>query len=224
MIELLIENINIETKENREDFLDKLEEKLIEKKQEFVILKSKSFDFNKTKDLVGEIKKHFDIFVILKTQLPEKIKELEYFFLSGIHGIFFTENKQISNKVEEKQFKVLKEAVRIFSTGTVFYETLNENRPFIKNLLDNNIIPVIKTKNLKLIDFIEINLNKRKSLKGYLKFIPLVEEPSENYGFNLIRDRGFKGKVEKKIILELNNLRQKLMIKEVEESFNSSAL
>jgi hypothetical protein len=220
MIEFLIENIDIQSQNNKESFLDKLESELLGNRHEFVIIISlENFDLIKTREIVNEIKKHFDIFIILKIKLPNEAKELEKYFSSGIHGVFFLNSEDQKNNI-----KVLTEASGIFTKGTVFYQSLIETEEYLKELIEIGVIPVIKSTNTELHKFVEINLNKRKNLKGYLKFIPIIEEFNKNSDFNYIREHGIKEKIEKKIILELNNLRQKLMIKEVEDSFNSSSL
>jgi hypothetical protein len=67
----------------------------------------------------------------------------------------------------------------------------------------------------------EINelILKNKNLKNYIKFIPLINQIECNYN-----SKNIFNKLEKKLVLELNNLRQKLLIKEVNDSYESSGL
>lgn len=223
MIEFLTENIKLDEIGSKEKFLKRVEEEVINMGFEFMILKINEFKVSKIKIIIEEIKRHFDIFIIIKTQIPESDKELEYYFSTGAHGVIFEENIK-GNKNYKETFGLLIQATKIFSTGTIFYETFETDEKFILELIDKNIIPIVRSSNTALLDYIEMKLKKRKNLSTYLKYIPVIKQFDEEYAATNMKEKGLKQRLEKKFILELNNLRQKLMIKEVNDSFNSSSL
>jgi hypothetical protein len=164
------------------------------------------------KELVRAIKSHFDIFILLETEIPKTPVAVDRYFFQGFHGIYYREEKKLSSKGVE----VLKHSAELFPRGSLFFEYSGTKTHDIDKILQLNFIPVLKSCDIKLLEHIKNKLDKSKKLSRYLKYMPLLEQVKCDYNF------GHKLKI--KMMLETDNLRQKLMVKNVEESFSSSGL
>lgn len=208
----MISQNTIEITDKTEEVLNTVEKNCINEGLNFSII---TFEENIAEEkcavLVKEIKKHFDIFIIIKTQIPENKKKIEEYFSYGIHGIYFYGYSDVS----EDQFNRMAYATKIFPEGLVF-ASVNNSKDFIGNLLNKKIIPVITECDEELLNFVKNHELFYKIPSTYLKYIPAIE-PNE-CNLNLVE------KFRMKMRLESLNLRQKLMVKNVEDSLNSSSL
>lgn len=192
--------------------LDKIEERIGEEIV-FVILRfNKEIDDTKRKEIIHTIKKYYDIFIILKTDVPEYKKRLEEYLAYGIHGILFSE---ASGKYTESQIEIISYAVEIFPDNLIF-TTVDNDKCLIEILLDKKIIPIAPCWNKDLMGFIKRHSKFSTISNKIFKYIPMFDAKKSKY---TILD-----KIKIKMILESINLRQKLMVKSVEDSFNSSSL
>jgi hypothetical protein len=194
-----------------DNILDKIEE-IIEEQIRFIILRfnSKLVDAERKK-IIETIKKYFDIFVILKTDVPPCKKRIEEYLSYGIHGIFFNETP---SKYTEEQIDTMTFAAEIFPYNLVLAGV--DDKLSIERLLDKKIIPIAPYGNKDLIKFIKNHRKFRTISSGIIKYIPIVEANQCQYTTI--------DKIKMKMILEAINFRQKLMVKNVEDSFNSSSL
>lgn len=163
------------------------------------------------KKVVDRIKSYFDIFVVLKTDVPKQQQQIEEYFSYGVHGIYFNLSQKVYDK---KQLDIMSFATDLFSRGWVFAGTQNDEG-MIEELLNLKIIPVPVKYDGEITDFIKSHSSFKK-ISPNLKSVPLVDQEPCEYSFT---DR-----IKMKMLLESMNLRQKLMVKSVDESFASSGL
>jgi len=91
------------------------------------------------KKTVDNIKKYFDIFIILKSGVPSHRHRVEEHFSYGVHGLYFNSGL---NDYSEEQLKIMNFATELFFHGWVFAGTQN-NKSTVKQLLSQKIIPVL---------------------------------------------------------------------------------
>ena len=163
------------------------------------------------KILVEEIKKHFDIFVVLQSDIPRHKQRIEEYFSYGVHGLYFNLNLTGYSK---EQIEMMIYAAGLFSPGWVFATSQNV-KSMIEELLSLKIIPVLFDYDDELVDFIKSH-KKFNKISPNLKSIPLLELKQSNFSL--------ADKIKMKVLLETMNLRQKLMVKRIDESFGSSGL
>ncbi len=163
------------------------------------------------KRAVDSIKKYFDIFIILKSGIPGHRRRVEEYFSYGMHGIYF---KTDAIDYSGEQLKIMNFATELFFRGWVFAGTQN-NKTKIKQLLSQKIIPVPSESDPKIIAYIKSS-QSFKEISPRLKTVPLLDRAQCDYS---LADR-----IRMKMLLETMNLRQKLMVKNVDDSFGSSGL
>ncbi len=206
-------NIRFYTSEidSMELFLDSIEANIIKSGFSFMLIidDAKNYDLKK---LVYDIKNHFDIFILLETDIPEELSSVDKYFFQGFHGIYYNEKNSLSGD----EIKILKHSTELFPKGSLFLEYSGNDLNEVDKILELNFIPVLKSCDINLLEHTKGRIEKSKKLSRYLKYVPLLEQVKCDYNL------GHKLKI--KMMLETDNLRQKLMIKNVEESFNSSGL
>lgn len=162
--------------------------------------------------IVQTIKKHFDVFVILKSGLPEQEQYLEKYFSYGVHGLYLDTDINLRSL---GQIRIISFAVELFARGWVFAKS-NNNESMIKELLKLKIIPVLTEYDSRLVNFIKSHKYFNEISSNLIKFVPFLEPKQIDYSFT--------DKIKMKMLLESMNLRQKLMVKNVDESLSSSGL
>ncbi|TCK92480.1 hypothetical protein EDC19_2215 [Natranaerovirga hydrolytica] len=197
----------------REETIQTVESEVVKQYYKFVFLEFENQDnHNICRDIIEDIKSYYDMFLILKTSIPKDIKKVEEYFSYGIHGIYFNQEKGHYTKDEVEKMVY---ATKIFPSGLVFAK-VEEDKETIDVLLNHKIIPKLETNNAQLIEYITQSKQYKKIYsKELIRFIPIYKD---EVIYNLA------DKIKIKMILESINLRQKLMVKKVEESFNSSGL
>ncbi len=166
----------------------------------------------KRKKVVDLIKSHFDIFVILKSKLPKYPQMIEEYFAYGVHGLYFDSKPDIYS---ETSTEIMVFAAELFPNGWVFANSESDEN-MIEELLGLKIIPVLQEENKELLNFIKSHHHFIKFSRNLTKSVPLLDKDQNDYSFT--------DKIRMKMLLESLNLRQKLMIKNIDESFNSSGL
>ncbi|SNS98349.1 hypothetical protein SAMN05446037_103145 [Anaerovirgula multivorans] len=196
-----------------ESILSFIEDEIVKYQTKYTIL---SFQENvkdtEGKKIVEIIKKHFDIFVILKSDIPNDQQHIEEYFSYGVHGIYFDKNP---NTYSKEDIEIMAFATELFPRGWVFANTQN-NEGMIEELLSLKIIPVLLEDDTTLVNFIKSHEDFNKTSRNLIKSIPLLDKKQISYSL--------ADKIKMKMLLETLNLRQKLMIKSIDESFNSSGL
>ncbi len=162
--------------------------------------------------LVSEIKRFYNIFIILKAPVPDSNTEIEEYFSYGIHGIYFAADL-LAYTLE--QLDVMAGATDLFLEGCVFVD-VPEDLELIVAVLDRKMIPFSCFKEPETVSFIEKHKFFSQISSSLLRYIP--------YGKNKKLCFSFTDKIKMKVLLETMNFRQKLMIKNIDESFNSSGL
>ena len=194
-----------------ENFLSLIEKNIIKAGLSFIIISNDTKDQH-LKDIVSEIKSHFDIFILLETDIPKSNSLVEKYFFEGFHGIYYKEKTELS----ETDKNVLKHSTELFPIGSLFLEYSGSKFNDIDQILNMNLIPVLKSCDFKLLEYTENKIDNSKKLNRYLKYVPLLGQNRCQYNL------GHRLKI--KMMLETDNLRQKLMVKSIEDSFNSSGL
>jgi hypothetical protein len=197
----------------KKSLLDAIEEDVIRQNRKCMVFTFEScMGQQGCRETIEEIKDYFDIFLILKTTIPSDIKKIEEFFAYGIHGIYFYNE---TGKYSKEDLDKLITAKEIFPNGLVFAYA-GKNKETIDVLLNQKIMPRVEGKDQELIDYILTHeMYKKITSKDLLKFIPIYYNATS---FSI------SDKIKLKMTLEGINLRQKLMVKKVAESFNSSGL
>lgn len=196
-----------------EEIINSVKNDFIQEDRKYTLVEfQKEFSRKECEKIVASIKKYFDIFIILKTEIPENLKKIEEYLSYGVHGIYFPENL---NGNAESQIEKMVYATQIFPEGLIFANAGNDIE-LIEIMLLNRIIPVVSSCNQELIEFIKNHKDFIPSFSKYLKYIPVLEENVCN--FSLVEN------IKLKMKLESLNLRKKLMVKKVADSFNSSGL
>ncbi|WP_320046462.1 hypothetical protein [uncultured Ilyobacter sp.] len=193
------------------EFLTDIENKVVKNGFSFIILINDT-QKRDIREFVQEIKNHFDIFILEGAYIPSSKKQVENCFFNGFHGTYYLDKKEILNIDEE----ILKYTSLLFPKGSIFLEYSGSDRTIVDKILKMDYIPVIKSCDLELLDYTRMKIKKSKKLSRYLKYVPLLEQIKCEYRMG--------DKLKRKVILETDNLRQKLMIKNVDDSFNSSGL
>lgn len=192
--------------------LDRIEA-IIEQQIRFVILEFENeISDVKCKEIVKEIKNHFDIFIILKTNIPMSKNRVEEYLYYGIHGILYHEN---SGEYSEKQIEMMIYTVDVFP-GSLVFATVRENKDYIDEFLNARIAPVVPNRDEDLVSFIKNHSKFHTVSSRITKYVPILE--TNQYNFKAI------DKIRIKMLLETINFSQKLMVKNIEDSFNSSSL
>ncbi|AKL94799.1 hypothetical protein CACET_c13340 [Clostridium aceticum] len=203
----VIENTSIET------ILTFIEEEITKYQTKYAVL---SFEENignaSGKRIVEVIKKHFDIFVILKSAIPDHQRHIEEYFSYGVHGIYFDDHP---NHYSKENIEIMTFATELFPRGWVFANTRNSEE-MIEELLGLNILPILMKEDAKLVNFIKSHEKFNKISRNSIKSVPLLDQEQTEYSLT--------DKIKMKMLLETFNLRQKLMIKSIDASFNSSGL
>ncbi|EKE03971.1 MAG: hypothetical protein ACD_20C00123G0005 [uncultured bacterium] len=205
--------LNISANTKIEKILSAIEDDFVLKNLRFTLLRFESdVSANERKNTIALIKKYFDIFIILKSSVPDQQGKIEEYFSYGTHGVYFYQD---SAKYSAIQLEIISSAAQIFPDGLVFVN-VGDNKLLIEKVLSSKIIPVVTKCNVELVEFI-MSHNKFNEISSvYLKYIPVLEE--NLCDFSLIN------KLQLKMRLETLNLRQKLMVKSVADSLNSSGL
>ncbi len=162
--------------------------------------------------IINSIKKYFDIFIILKTQIPQHISAIEEYLSYGVHGVYFWDN---FNGNANEQLRKITYAIKLFPEGLIFAHA-GSSRELVEKMLEKRIIPVVSSCNQELINFIKNHKDFSPIYSKYLKYIPILEENICN--FTLVEN------IKLKMQLESLNLRKKLRVKNVADSFDSSGL
>ena len=194
-----------------ENFLSLIEKNIIKAGFSFMII-SNDAKSQHLKDIVRDIKSHFDIFILLETNIPKSNSFVEKYFFEGFHGIYYTEKSELS----ETDKNVLKHSTELFPIGSLFLEYSGSKFNDIDEILNMNLIPVLKSCDFQILEYTENKIDNLKKLNRYLKYVPLLGQSKCQYNL------GHRLKI--KMMLETDNLRQKLMVKNIEDSFNSSGL
>lgn len=193
------------------EFLRDIENKIIKKDLSFVMVINDT-EVRDIRDLISEIKNHFDIFILEESDIPKSKIQVDNSFFNGFHGIYYRDKINISNiDIEMLEYTSL-----LFPKGSMFLEYSGVDVLEVDKILEMDFIPVLKSCDAGLLDYIRDKINKSKKLSRYLKYVPLLEQIKCEYRIG--------DKLKRKVILETDNLRQKLMIKSVDDSFNSSGL
>ncbi len=205
--------INIFTDTPIESILSYVEEKITNYHANYIIL---SFQ-NDIRDIdriaiVKIIKEYFNIFIIFKTDIPKHRHRIEEYFSYGVHGIYFDVDVVEYSK---KEFDIFFFTKDLFTKGWVFANTLRDKR-MIEELLAIQIIPILSTYDNEFINYIKSHESFNKISSNLIKSIPVLDK--KKYHYSLAE------KIKMKMLLESLNLRQKLMLKKVDESFASSGL
>lgn len=163
------------------------------------------------KKVVDKIKNCFDLFIVLKSAIPSSRQRIEEYFSYGVHGLFFSSKDAAYSKEEVELMTV---ATGLFSRGWVYANSKN-NKTSIKQLITLKIIPVLSEYDPELIDYIKAHKSFDK-ISPNIKTIPFLDRDQSDYSL--------ADKIRMKMLLETMNLRQKLMVKNIDESFGSSGL
>ncbi len=197
--------------ESVSDFLSEIENRVIEKGISFIIIINDT-DKRDIRSLIGDIKSHFDIFILQELYIPKSRAEVDNCFFNGFHGVYYLSKKMFSNV----DIKVLAYTAELFPKGSLFLEYEGSVSGEVDQILEMNFIPVLKSCDVKLLEYTRKKIDETRKLSRYLKYVPLLEQVKCEYHIG--------HKLKRKLLLETDNLRQKLMIKSVEDSFNSSGL
>lgn len=160
---------------------------------------------------MNKIKNCFDIFIVLKTAIPSSRQRIEEYFSYGVHGIFFTTD---AGAYSREEVEIMTVATGLYSRGWVYASSKN-NKKIIKQLLSLKIIPVLSEEDPELIAYIKSQKSFDK-ITPNIKSVPLLDQNQSDYSL--------ADKIRMKMLLETMNLRQKLMVKNIDESFGSSGL
>jgi hypothetical protein len=208
-----MKTLEISKKSSIEEIIDSVQNDFIQENRKYTLLDFQNDLTRKEREKIAtSIKKYFDIFIILKAEIPENPKKIEEYLSYGVHGVYFPENL---NGNAESQIEKMAYATQIFPEGLIFAHADN-NIELIEKMLLNRIIPVVSSCNQDLIDFIKNHKDYIPVFSKYLKYIPVLEENVCN--FSLVEN------IKLKMKLESLNLRKNLMVKKVADSFNSSGL
>ena len=204
--------INVLEDSSAETILSFVEQEITDYQEKYILLtfQDKINDFSRKK-IVENIKRHFDIFIILQSGVPRHKQRIEEYFSYGVHGLYFNLNLTGYSK---EQIEMMIYAAGLFSPGWVFATSQNV-KSMIEELLSLKIIPVLFDYDDELVDFIKSH-KKFNKISPNLKSIPLLELKQSNFSL--------ADKIKMKVLLETMNLRQKLMVKRIDESFGSSGL
>lgn len=187
-----------------------IEDEILKYQSKYILLSfSNDYQYLDRKKTVERIKKYFDIFIILKTEIPKDKYKIEEYFSYGVHGVY------LINPHTKMDLEIITYATELFTPGWVFTNSKN-NKILIEELLSLKIIPVVHEEDENLIDFIKSHHNFSKISSSLIKSIPLLDKNQTEYSL--------VDKVKMKMVLESLNLRQKLMIKSIDDSFVSSGL
>lgn len=206
--------ISKETTKSR--VFDLIEERVIIPNKKHALLEfDVTMNVSECTNIVSYVKENFDIFIVLVTELPDKNVQIEKYFSYGIHAIYFY---SLSEKYLKNQLEILEFISGIFPEGAVFIQSPGD-KEIIELILGKKIIPIIprcENEESELIDFIR-NHHKFTGISlNYLKYIPIFGDNHMHYSL--------LDKIKIKMVLETGNLRQKLMVKNIDDSFNSSGL
>ncbi|ABR49626.1 hypothetical protein Amet_3498 [Alkaliphilus metalliredigens QYMF] len=205
--------IDVVADTSMESILSFIENEIAAYQTKYIIL---SFQENvkdtERKKIVEMIKNHFDIFIVLRSDIPKDQQRIEEYFSYGVHGIYFD---TIPNKYAKEDIEIMTFATELFPRGWVFANTRNIES-MIEVLLALRIIPVLLESDTALVKFIKSHTGFSKISQKLIKSVPLLDEKQDCYSLT--------DKIKIKMLLESLNLRQKLMIKNIDESFNSSGL
>jgi len=190
-----------------------IEDEILKYQTKYILLSfSEDYQYPDRKKTVERIKKYFDIFIILKTEIPTEKYGIEEYFSYGVHGVFLMNNSDFHSKMD---IEIITYAAELFTPGWVFANSKN-NKSLIDELLSLKIIPVMHEEDKRIIDFIKSHDNFGKISSNLMKSVPLLDKYQPEYSL--------ADKVKMKMLLETLNLRQKLMIKNIDDSFVSSGL
>jgi len=163
------------------------------------------------KKTVDTIKKYYDIFIVLKSAIPQHKYRIEEYFSYGVHGLYFSTS---ADAYSREQVEVLTFATELFTRGWVFANAQNDKN-VISQLISLKVIPVPSEQDSGLVKFIKSH-QSFANISPNLRSVPLLEQEQSDYSL--------ADKIKMKMLLETMNLRQKLMVKNIDESFGSSGL
>jgi hypothetical protein len=193
------------------EFVDEIDIRVVKTGFSFMIVINDTEEQD-IKYIVDEIKSHFDIFILEETDRLDSRIQIDNSFLNGFHGIYYRAKTEISTIEKDN----LLYSSTLFPKGSLFLEYTGIDSMEIDKILDMNFIPVLKSCDAGLLNYTKRKIDKIRKLSRYLKYVPLLEQVKCDYHIG--------DKLKRKVLLETDNLRQKLMIKNIEDSFNSSGL
>lgn len=158
-----------------------------------------------------KVKNCFDLFIVLKSAIPSSKQRIEEYFSYGVHGLFFASGDEAYS---QEELEIMTVATGLYSRGWVYASSKN-NKSIIKQLLSLKIIPVLSEEDPELIAYIK-SLKSFDKISPNLKSVPFLDQDQSDYSL--------ADKIRMKMLLETMNLRQKLMVKNIDESFGSSGL
>ncbi|MFZ5969184.1 MAG: hypothetical protein ACOYVK_18665 [Bacillota bacterium] len=203
----------VDRKTPMEAILDGIEIDIVKQEQRYVTLEFPVEMSNlERKGIIETIKKYYDIFILIKADIPRNTNIIEEYFSSGIHGVYF---HGLTNHDGLEQFQIMGYAAELFYGGSVFAKC-PEDKDMIEGLLKRKVIPVLSGQHEDFIEFIKTHPYFQRISSNLLKYIPALEQGAWTV---TLKDR-----LKIKMLLEAINLRQKLMIKSVDDSFHSSGL
>jgi hypothetical protein len=198
-------------------FLEEIEKKVISQGHKFVLLSFEKFQKEKSAKeaaryewVLQKIRTYYDVFMVVEYDLCSSI-QMEELFSYGAHGICFTAN---GYKYPPQFIRAMCLAKEIFYEGLIFARTTNDEAQ-IDVLLQSCILPLLIKEDERLQRYIIESSFYCQKLKEVLKYVPIYKENSVYT---------FADKIKLKMLLEGIHLRQRLMVKQVEESFSSSGL
>jgi len=193
------------------DFLDIIENRILKKRLSFILLENDTGEKDIRK-LIREIKNHFDIFILEISDFPKLKSRIDESFFNGFHGVYFKSIKDISSI----DMEIIDHAIKLFPKGSLFMDYNGSEISQVDKILERELIPVSTNCDPILLNYIKEKVNENGTLSRYLKYVPLLDETVCSYHIG--------HKLKRKLVLESYNLRQRLMVKSVEDSFNSSKL
>lgn len=193
--------------------LDTIHDDMIRGENKYITLQfSKAAAYSEKVKLIETIRGFYDIFIILKMEIPNNKTEIEESFSYGIHGVYF---ESYNLQYSQKELELMAAATELFLEGCVFVGVAEEKR-LITSILDRRMIPYGCFQEPAIISLIEQHRFFTQISANLLRYIP--------YGTNQKLCFSFADRIKMKVLLETMNFRQKLMVKSIDESFNSSGL
>ncbi|MEW5821335.1 MAG: hypothetical protein AB1782_14175 [Cyanobacteriota bacterium] len=174
------------------------------------------------------IKEHLNVFIYCRFHVPPETSFLDKTYQLGADAINLWCNTY------KKNLSIIKYASSLWSNGTVLFDIdLNGDIGPIKEKIDQltstKILPILKNKNGLSPDILQETythlsnaiLQNNINLSWILQF-PITKDP---FILDIIKEHFLNNNyISRKIALSYSNLRRKLMVKKVSESFDSASL
>lgn len=209
---VIIKTIDIIDKNLVASVLNRINHEITSLQAKYIVIEFQdALEPSDRKEIVDQIKKCFDVFIVLKSDNLNSEQDLEEYFFYGVHGLVLEAGTE---RYLEEQADILTFAAELFPRGWVFASTQN-NKRIINKIFSLKIIPVPSQYDPKLVKFIRSHPCFGR-IAPSLKSVPLLDHDPSDYSLT--------DKIRMKMILESINLRQKLMLKNVDMSFESSGL